>query len=89
MSKPIIVTDYWSKPIPDRQFDWEARLEIFNGDDDQPVGHGATEAEAVVDLLHEAMEFDGDGAAQDMVIELAFRGAAVDDSREASNGSDS
>jgi len=44
-----IVTEYWAKPIPVRQFDWTAV------DDDTyepgcPVGYGATEAEAIADL---------------------------------------
>lgn len=48
-----IVTHFWMKPIPLRQFDWIAYY-----DDDEPsdgggmdMGEGATEAQAVVDLI--------------------------------------
>ena len=44
-----IVTRYWAKPIPNRNFDWAATT-----DDYEPgysIGHGATEAEAVADLM--------------------------------------
>ena len=74
MGKQIIATDYWAKPIPDRSFDWEARFCAFNGDDNQPIGHGATEREAVIELVNEAMDFDEGGRAQDAVRELALRG---------------
>ena len=42
-----IVTSYWAKPIPDRSFDWEAHSDQYEGGD--PIGHGATEAEAIAD----------------------------------------
>lgn len=57
--RPKIVTNFWMKPIPLRQFDWEAWR-----DGDEPndaggmmVGHGATEAEAIADL---EMQLEGD-----------------------------
>jgi hypothetical protein len=44
-----IVTHYWAKPIPARQFDWEA---LYDDDDGAPeIGYGATEADAVRDLI--------------------------------------
>jgi hypothetical protein len=48
-----IVTSYWAKPIPVRQFDWTA---TYDGDEpndagQMAVGHGATEAEAITDLI--------------------------------------
>jgi hypothetical protein len=49
MSRGRIVTEYWAKPIPPREFDWQATR-----DDWEPgcsIGHGATEAEAIADLL--------------------------------------
>jgi hypothetical protein len=46
-----IVTTFWAKPIPDRQFDW-------TGYDDERgpeyvQGFGSTEQEAVADFLEE------------------------------------
>lgn len=48
-----IVTHFWAKPIPLRQFDWCA---YYDGDEpndngSMPHGEGATEAAAVVDLI--------------------------------------
>ena len=53
MSLPRIVTHYWAKPIPLRQFDWQA---YYDGDEpndngSMPHGEGRTEAQAVVDLI--------------------------------------
>ena len=57
MSRKII-TNYWAKPIPIRQFDWSAHF-----DDDEPndegqmlMGYGRTEQEAIDDLLVSAEE---------------------------------
>jgi hypothetical protein len=44
-----IVTDYWPKPIPLRCFDWTACSDDY--EPGMPVGYGATEAEAIADLL--------------------------------------
>lgn len=58
-----IVTDYWAKPIPMRQFDWCATFDGYdpgepNGEGGyhggDPVGWGATEDEAKADLLSQA-----------------------------------
>lgn len=43
-----IVTVYEHPPIPDRQFDWAAWVD---GKEDGHIGHGATEADAVYDLV--------------------------------------
>lgn len=48
-----IVTSYWAKPLPWRDFDWQA---YFEGDEPDTagryaVGYGKTEAEAVADLI--------------------------------------
>ena len=53
---PILV-DYDPKPIPVRRFDYVAAREGY--DEGCHVGYGATEAEAIADLL------DMEGAAQD------------------------
>src|SRR5258708_36374295 len=50
MSK--IITRYWAKPIPDRQFDWSAH---YDGDEPNDagqmmVGFGKTKEEALIDL---------------------------------------
>jgi hypothetical protein len=57
MSRPILV-DYDPKPIPVRRFDYVAARA---GSDPEccHVGYGATEAEAIANLL------DEEGAAQD------------------------
>jgi hypothetical protein len=45
----MIVTTHSPKPIPDRRFDWEAAS--YNYDIGDPIGFGATESEAIADLL--------------------------------------
>lgn len=47
MPAPKIITNYWAKPIPDRQFDWSA---MEDGGDERLCGYGRTEAEAIEDL---------------------------------------
>jgi hypothetical protein len=49
VSVPKIVTRYWQKPIPLRQFDWEAVTD--NYDLGSPIGYGRTEEEAISDLV--------------------------------------
>lgn len=53
---PAIRTDFWAKPIPIRQFDWSATYDDYEGGDGYdepagPIGYGANEAEAVLDLI--------------------------------------
>ena len=46
-----IVTEYWAKPIPRRDWDWAAYdADTYDGPG-CPVGTGATEAEAIADLM--------------------------------------
>lgn len=43
-----IITNYWPKPIPDRSKDWTAvDNDTYGGEGTDPIGYGATEAEAV------------------------------------------
>lgn len=54
-----ILTDHWAKPIPLNNFDWSAVFEDYDGAPDagfNPVGYGATEAEAIADLKAQADE---------------------------------
>lgn len=58
MTDRKIVTHGWAKPIPDRNFDWQAYF-----DDDEPddnghmlMGHGRTEEDAIADLLGQVEE---------------------------------
>jgi len=53
MSAPKIVTNYWAKPIPDRQFDWSAHYDGDEPNDDgqMAMGYGRTKEEAIADLL--------------------------------------
>ena len=44
-----IRTYYDPKPVPSRNFDWEA-IDYSTHDYDSPVGHGATKEEAIPDL---------------------------------------
>ena len=57
-----ILTNYWFKPIPTNRFDWSAVTEDYDGAEDShdPVGYGATEAEAVRDLWREIGEREDD-----------------------------
>ena len=43
-----IRTEYCAKPIPIRRFDWSAITDDY--EPGLPIGHGATEAEAIKDL---------------------------------------
>lgn len=72
--KSRIVTDYEYPPIPDRSHDWRATFEWFCGDDYQPTGWGETEAEAVLDLMNEAADFEDYGACLEEVINWAIEG---------------
>lgn len=49
-----IVAEYWPKPGPDRQFDWEATLADYDGAEDSKtrsqIGRAATKVKAVMDL---------------------------------------
>ena len=58
MTIPKIVTSHWSKPIPDRRFDWEAVFDNYDGAEDSrhPIGFGLTEEEAIDDLLDQVEE---------------------------------
>jgi len=49
MNVPTIFTEFIYPPIPLRQFDWRATLFDYSPGD--PIGHGATESEAIADLL--------------------------------------
>lgn len=55
-----IITRYWPPPIPVRQFDWSAVTDDYEAESDSegswsshPVGRGATEQEAIKDLLEQ------------------------------------
>ena len=52
MARKIITTHVYP-PIPIRQFDWQAHYDGDEPDDDghMKVGNGATEAEAIDDLV--------------------------------------
>lgn len=52
--EPVIRTSHDFPPIPDRSFDWSAVTD--NYDLGHPIGHGATEAEAIADLKQQIKE---------------------------------
>lgn len=76
-----ITTGHWRKPGPTNAFDWEATYDNYEGGD--PVGHGATEAEAIADLTEnhprdDAMIFDPQASDLFSFIALAaFVGAVI------------
>lgn len=49
-----IHTRYINPPIPIRTCDWEATFDDY--EPGQPIGHGATELEAITDLFMERGE---------------------------------
>lgn len=54
-----IKTHYDPPPIPLRQFDWTAiDDETYGGEPSDPIGRGATEKEAIDDLLEQLEERD-------------------------------
>ena len=57
MAQRKIVTDYWAKPVPLRQFDWTATFDDYEGGG--PIGYGRTEQDAINDLL--AIDGDDNG----------------------------
>ncbi len=50
-----IKTHYDYPPIPNRLFDWSA-IDDVSPDSRSPVGHGATEEEAIADLKEQIAE---------------------------------
>ena len=52
--EPRIVTDYWAKPIPTSAYDWSAVRDGY--EPGCPIGYGASEAEAIADLLEQEAE---------------------------------
>jgi hypothetical protein len=57
MSNLKIVTSHVYPPIPLRQFDWDAVYDGYEPGD--PIGHGATEEEAIADLKNTTCEHCG------------------------------
>ena len=51
----VVETSFWAKPIPTRDHDWQATHEDYDPESRLygHVGHGATEAAAVADLLEQ------------------------------------
>lgn len=45
-----IVTNYQNPPVPTRNFDWVAYFDDV-GPEDSPCGYGATEREAIAELI--------------------------------------
>jgi hypothetical protein len=52
MGKRIIITDHLYPPSPNRNCDWCATWDGYEPGD--PIGSGATEAEAIIDLVNYA-----------------------------------
>jgi len=53
-----IITNYWAKPIPTNKYDWEAVFDDYDGapDSNCPIGHGATQKDAVQNLIENCEE---------------------------------
>lgn len=56
MSNRKIVTEYVYPPIPVRSYDWRATFADYDIGD--PIGTGATEAEAIADLMEQVAEIE-------------------------------
>ena len=54
-----IRTYYDPKPVPSRNFDWEA-IDYSTHDYDSHVGHCANKEEAIADLMWQLEEIDGE-----------------------------
>jgi hypothetical protein len=54
----LIVTNYDYPPIPIRNMDWSAVTD--NYEPGEPIGHGPTEADAVMDLFIQIAEREDD-----------------------------
>ena len=51
-----IETEYWRKPVPTDKFDWQAiDADTYEGPG-SPIGFGATEQEAIADLMEQLEE---------------------------------
>lgn len=48
-----VKTTFWMKPLPSRRFDWEAVDDDTYDGPGCPIGLGATEMEAVADLIEQ------------------------------------
>ena len=70
-AKDKIVTQCICPPIPTKEYDWLATLSFYDGDEG-PQGYGETEEAAILDLLQNAIDFEGDGSAQEVIVELAY-----------------
>ena len=60
---PKIVTKFDPPPVPVRWWDWEATLDNYDPENNDPRGFGCTEAEAVANLI-EQIEMLEDGYAE-------------------------
>jgi hypothetical protein len=59
--KASVVTSYECPPIPTRAYDWMATRDGYDPGD--PIGHGATEDQAIADLVEqEEARFESCGA---------------------------
>ena len=66
-----IITSHPTYKNAPKEYNWIARIEEFK--DDPLHGHGETENDAVLSLLKNAVYDEGDGSAQEEVIELAYQ----------------
>lgn len=53
---PKIITSYWPKPIPNREFDWTAWVD--GTEENRWYGYGRTESEAIADLVNNVLQQD-------------------------------
>ncbi len=51
-----IITEYCPKPIPNRNYDWDAWDSDL--DENSPIGHGITEDESIINLLEKLDDYD-------------------------------
>jgi hypothetical protein len=54
-----IVTHYSPQPVPSNCFDWSAIDDsTYDGQESDPIGYGATEREAILNLLEMIEDID-------------------------------
>lgn len=69
-----IKTTLLSEAILSSGFLWCAQFDWYDGYDQQPIGWGENEEDAVLQLLVIGVAWNGDGSDQDEITDLAFAG---------------
>jgi len=68
--KPHIKTSHIRPPISTRSFDWSAVDDSTYDGPGSPIGHGATEREAIDDLLEQLLERSDTGIGTGIAMDI-------------------